>query len=620
MESECITIYRRALQEAGKDYRDILAMDSGEKKRMMRDLENYYATIGSRCAEKIGMEMAKSAMANIKLAQLKISLSFKKDAETKTFEDQEIGQYTRKFTEDEYEAVDKLERFSRIDSMNSDSIKSLLINRDDQIFRLIKEWYNENMENFLSTIDILSGKNVRGEISQAMEEKYRNRFQKITEGVISFIQIDPGQIKKLFNNYERVLKLSLDLENRRAKIESELTDMISGNELDQIYNKVVEATILLKNRDLENLRGFEIDSPLKELRSFEVKMKGKINELENEKGRLSSDPDIAGNPELRIIELKRIESLIHDSNYKLENEIESQISTLETLKKLIAFSGKGGKGILDPAFACTEEEARVREVAFFESIDSLFTDEKYLKLSNPRMDFVGSVRVRDIINRYSSSEMNELGQNMEYPVRSRGIMYRYVKRRFIRNDVRISVAFIYNVHEEELYRKEGKVGIGIDQHPFNNVDLAKMLGILIENSNTENSFVIAVIGSPNGFEGSVIEQVKNISNSGMDSKNFLILLKDMRNGSVYYNENNSQAAEINDILMAKDQPPGKEKIEKIRKETLDELKISGVARLKSIVKIADCSTKDAVYVWKMMEKEGLGSQSKVQDEEVFKKK
>ncbi|EQB68982.1 MAG: hypothetical protein M1427_06845 [Candidatus Thermoplasmatota archaeon] len=620
MESECITIFRRALQEAGRDYMDIVTMDTSGRKRMMRDLDNYYSTIGTRCSDKIGMEMAKSALANIKLAQLKISLSFRKESENKTIDDQEIEQYVRKFTDDEYEAVEKLEHFSKIDSMNSESIRTLLINRDDQIYRLIKEWYNENMENFLSTIDILSGKNVRGEISQAMEEKYRNRFQKITEGVISFIQIDPGQIKKLFNNYERVLKISLDLENKRSKIENELTEMLSGNELDQIYNKVMEATVLLKNRDMASLKSFDIESPLKELKTFEIKMKGKINELENEMGRLNSDPDISGNPELREIEVKRIQSLIQDSNYKMENDIESQISTLNTLKKLIAVSGKSGTGAFDSTFACTEEEARIREVAFFETAESLFTDEKSIRLSNPRMDFEGSVKVKDIINRNTFSEMYELSGDGTYAVESRAIMYRYQKRRFLRNDVRIGVAFIYNVHESEIYRKEGNMGIGIDQHPFNNIDLARILGVLIETSNMENSYIIAVIGSPNGFEDSVIDQVKNSSNNGVDSKNFLLLLRDMRNGNVYFNENNSQSVEISNILMAKDQPPGKDKIEKIRRETLDELKISGIARLKSIGKMTDCSSKDVIYVWKLMEKEGLGIQSKVQDEEVFKKK
>ena len=262
----------------------------------MRDLDSYYSTISTRCAEKIGMEMAKSALANIKLAQLKISLSFKKDMESKSFNDQEIEQFIRKFSEDEYESVEKLEHFSRIDSMNSDSIRTLLINRDDQIYRLIKEWYNENMDNFLNTIDILSGKNVRGEISQAMEEKYRTRFQKITEGVISFIQIDPGQIKKLFNNYERVMKMALDLENRRGKIEKELGDLISGNEMTDIYNRVSEAITLLRNKDLKRLSAVDIDSPLRELKDFQSKMKNKIMELENEKGRLNSDPDISGNP------------------------------------------------------------------------------------------------------------------------------------------------------------------------------------------------------------------------------------------------------------------------------------------------------------------------------------
>ncbi|MHB1439149.1 MAG: hypothetical protein ACYCSO_01630 [Cuniculiplasma sp.] len=620
MESECITIFRRALQEAGKDYRDITTMDSSSRKRLMRDLDSYYSTISTRCAEKIGMEMAKSALANIKLAQLKISLSFKKDMESKSFNDQEIEQFIRKFSEDEYESVEKLEHFSRIDSMNSDSIRTLLINRDDQIYRLIKEWYNENMDNFLNTIDILSGKNVRGEISQAMEEKYRTRFQKITEGVISFIQIDPGQIKKLFNNYERVLKMALDLENRRGKIEKELGDLISGNEMTDIYNRVSEAITLLRNKDLKRLSAVDIDSPLRELKDFQSKMKNKIMELENEKGRLNSDPDISGNPELKQIESKRIDNLIREANSKLEEEIESQITTINTMKQLIVQSSRGGTGIVDPSFSCTEEEARIREVSFFESADSLLNDEKSIKLSNPRMDFEGKVKIKDIMNKYYVTEMPEFVTSDNFPLRSRGVVYRYIKKRFLRSDVRISLAFIFNIHESALFRSDKNIKLGIDQHPFNNEDLARILGILIENSNNEGSFVIGVIGSPNGFEESVINQIRNISNSGIESKNFLIILRDMRDGTVYWDENNAQATEIRDILMAKDQAPSKDKIEKIRKETLDELKISGVARLKSISRITDCSLKDVIYVWKIMEKENSGIQSKIQDEEVFKKK
>ena len=72
-----------------------------------------------------------------------------------------------------------------------------------------------------------------------------------------------------------------------------------------------------------------------------------------------------------------------------------------------------------------------------------------------------------------------------------------------------------------------------------------------------NSFIfpfILISKVFNGFEDSVIDQVKNSSNNGVDSKNFLLLLRDMRNGNVYFNENNSQSVEISNILMAKDQP------------------------------------------------------------------
>ena len=87
-----------------------------------------------------------SGLANFKLAQLKISLALKKETEGKTINDNDISRIISKFTDDEYEAMEKLDKFSKIDSLNSESITTLLMNKDDQIYRLIKEWYEENME------------------------------------------------------------------------------------------------------------------------------------------------------------------------------------------------------------------------------------------------------------------------------------------------------------------------------------------------------------------------------------------------------------------------------------------------------------------------------------------
>jgi hypothetical protein len=620
MESECITIFRQGLQEASRDFKDILSLDTSSKKRLMRELESYYSTISIKCAEKIGLELAKSAMANIKLAQLKVSLAFKKEQKLRPTNDVEVDQYIRKFTDDEYEAMEKLENFSKIDSLNSDSIRSLLMNRDDQIYKLIKEWYNENMENFLSTIDILSGKDVRGELSQAMDEKYRTRFQKISEGVISFIQSDPDQMRKLFNNYERVIKMSLDLENRREKIEQEIREIVNSEELESILDRIREATALLKNKEVNELKESKIDDLIIGLRSFEVKIKNKIDELESEKGRLNTDSDINGNQELKLIERKRIDTLIDEAKKVLEGEIRSNMEVAETIKGILFASANSGVGKRAGSYACTEEEARVREVAFFQSMESLIGEQKSVTVNNPRIDFNGSIKIKDLMIEYKGNETSQAAPKNNFTVENRTIVSRFIRKRFLKDDLKINTNFIFNVHKDEFLATNTKIKFGIDQNPLNTKDLANIMAKLIEMANSEKSFNLCILGSPNGFEDAVIDQIKNLSKGGIESRNFLIILKDMRDGSIYIDENNRTAVELREIIKGERDRPPVEVIDKIRKETIDEINISNVARLKSICRMAGCSESDAIFTWKLMENEKIGKISKMQGEDVFNKK
>ncbi len=620
MESECVSIFRKALQESARDYRDILSLDMPSRKRLYRELESLYSSISGNCSEKLGMEMAKSGMANTRLAQLKVCMAIGDELKQKGIEDQEANTYVTKFSEDEYEAVSKLEHFSRIDSLNSDSIRTLLMNRDDQIYRLIKEWYNENMDNFLNSIDILSGKDVRGEISNAMEERYRIRFQKITEGVISFIQSDPGQLKKLFNNYERVLKMSLDLENRRTKIEEELRELISGSRMDEVMDRVMEVSVLLRNRDLEMLQQMNLSETISQLKQFETVFRNKIREIEDEKARLDSDPDISSNPELKTVEAKRIELLIQESKAKLESDVVSKISLLNAVKSAVVNASKKGTMEFSKEYACSIEDTKIRQVAFFESLEYLFKNETSIRLIDPKSGFEGNLKLKEILSKKREEEVQISPSSQNYPVKTKAFLYWFSKSRFFRPNVRISFAFIFNVHEEELFGSGNNQSMGIDQKPFNNMDFAKILGFLIDSSSNDDSFITCIIGSPNGFDNSVTEQIKNLSNDGIKSRKFVIVLKDMRTGQLYSDPEDRMASEIAKVLREGREGPGIAETEKIKTETLDDLMIANISRLKSVLKRVDTSEDKIVTVWKAMEKEKLGQVDKIQNETVFKKK
>ena len=148
-ETECVSLLRRSYQESTRNFTELTRMDLLDKKRVARDLDLLYANVEKSCSEGLSTKDLFRALSNLRLAQLRTALSIRNDPATRGVNDPDLNKTVDRFTADEYAMVEKLEHFSNIDSLNSQSITTLLVNKDDQIYRLIKEWYEENMEDFL---------------------------------------------------------------------------------------------------------------------------------------------------------------------------------------------------------------------------------------------------------------------------------------------------------------------------------------------------------------------------------------------------------------------------------------------------------------------------------------
>ena len=196
MTSDCISLFKRSLEENSRDLAEISHMDITSRKTLLRELESLMGLLKDTCRNNLGEQVYSSAVSNFQLAIARISLSIRN--ENLNGSDPETRGITNMFTAKEYDAISNLEKFSRIDMMSSDDICSILMNEDDRIYYLIKDWCTENMASLMGSMGKEKDPDIRGFIYGAMDEKYKLRLQKINEGVVKYLQKEPDPTPAIF--------------------------------------------------------------------------------------------------------------------------------------------------------------------------------------------------------------------------------------------------------------------------------------------------------------------------------------------------------------------------------------------------------------------------------------
>ena len=613
MESDCLLNLRRAYTESSRDFNEILRMNLIAKKRLYAEIDALYSNMENNCGESLSLQVMKSGLANLKLAQLKIALALKKEIEGKTINDNDVTRTITNFTDDEYNSMEKLDKFSKIDSLSSESITTLLMNRDDQVYRLIREWYEDNMEDFLSTIDLLSGKNVRGEISKGLEEKYRTRFDKISEGIIGYIQKDPGQIKKMFINYENALKKVMNIEDKRATVEMELREILVSPDLIRANDEFKSLLALAKSGSMDELKKKDLEALIRNFNDISVKLKNKIAEAESEKGKLETDFEMRGNPFLKDIESRRLDSLLADANSSYSSMIMSPLKTLDSIKELINMVSSGRNATFDSSYSVSEDQARLKRNSFFESTFLSFSKRDNIELYIPSLSYTATLRKKDV-----TRKLREVSDNLTTGERriSKGLTTFFNFPRVFKPDVRFGINFMFIAHDA-TFKSTALAGTGLDQTPVIIKDISEYYANLLSDATDLNIHMISIIGSPNGFAPEVLQYIQNANNNGLSGSNVTIVLKDTRDGQIFFDKEDKTSVQVANILSGSEDESEKN-YQSVKKETISECFITGVTRNKTISRSTGLSESEISLAWKRMENEGIGKIDKINGEEVFR--
>ncbi|MCL4330005.1 MAG: hypothetical protein M1533_03275 [Candidatus Thermoplasmatota archaeon] len=613
-ETECVSLLRRSYQESARNFTELTKMNLLEKKRVTRDLDLLYANVEKSCSEGLSTKDLSRALSNLRLAQLRTALSIRNDPAARGINDPDLNKALDRFTADEYAMVEKLERFSNIDSLNSQSITTLLVNKDDQIYRLIKEWYEDNMEDFLGAIDLLSGRNVRGEVASALEERYRNRFQKLVEGIVDYIQQDPGQIRKLFINYENSMKNALQIESKRLEARKKIVDLVSSEEFEDAHDRASSIIMLGKAKNIDALAKSDADGVIRSLKLIEAKMREAIADLEDERGKLENDPEMKINPVLKEIEKNRLVELVEEASIKRET-IVGDIEQLENLKSLAIMSSSGAHKSYGSTYSCTYDEVSLRKHLFFESTTNFLRNGDNVPLYVARYRYSGNIRNKVLVN-----AMERLSDEPLFSDRGREISKswstEFILRKFM-SDVRVGLNLTYIAHDALFLGGKDSKGSGIDETPCDVEDFTEVYSSLVQYTRDRDCYFISIIGSPNGYSKDLIDMVTRQDGKGLSGTNVLILLRDMKSGEVFYNASDPCGKYLGSLLSS-----GKDletvNYETVRNETLSESGVTGVARMKTICKLSSLSEAEVTRAWKRLESERTGKIDQINGEFVFR--
>ncbi len=602
MTSDCISLFKRSLEENSRDLAEISHMDITSRKTLLRELESLMGLLKDTCRNNLGEQVYSSAVSNFQLAIARISLSIRN--ENLNGSDPETRGITNMFTAKEYDAISNLEKFSRIDMMSSDDICSILMNEDDRIYYLIKDWCTENMASLMGSMGKEKDPDIRGFIYGAMDEKYKLRLQKINEGVVKYLQKEPGQVMKIFMNYENSIKGMERVESRRKEIETSLQEKLTSSQMLGIVEKSMEIARLASERNTEQLMKKDIDGCVKDLTSMENEIEPLLDELKSCRIQLGKDPELRGNPVLLELESSRINSLALKAERLLAERIRRPLAILDSLKIAGVGSGseKEGKDI------CDSSTARMMKVKFFQSERDCFEKNAGSSIYIPSLRRQIKISRNDV--RGLSDSITNVLSNPDGPV-SGSVIHRLTDHSILKQDASMDLHLIYHAHDSKF--SEGQE---MDTSPFGKVDLAEVYGRMLQTSGND-AFMMCIVGSPLGFTDDVKREITNPSGIDLTSGNSMMVLMDMRNGNIHYNDTEPNLSRAARMLC------GKESVEdehyRVVTETTEQESIgAGIVRKARIAKQTGINEGEVVSVWKKMEKDGLGKIENVQGEEVFR--
>jgi hypothetical protein len=527
---------------------------------------------------------------------------------------------SKDFTDDEYTAFLKLDKFLLLDYIKDTEIATALFNKTGKIYDVIKKWYDEEMYEYEKLLEPGEYK-IRQTLGVALRHEYINRFEKIKRGIIEYFSKDPGAPRQLFNEYEYVIRKQYEAEIERRKIEENMRK-IAEEKIDELEKEIEklreEKEKIDKYLDNYGVKGVTLEDKIKNVITF---LEGKVKELIEQKKILESQKAELENYVIKLknesktvieSEIRRYEDTIRELTEKIQNYQNAvsklQIENLELQEKINEY-----KNISESSIAISNTEARIMEVNFIGRFE--------MKMNTVPRKFFDPIRKGEInIDKTSdyiierSDEINSLNINPKelhlYPHNTE-VTYIIRKRRLLKDDLSIIIKAKFLSHIENYVKKLA------DDKTISLADILEYLDKSIDAARQGKVLHVIGIASPTGFD----KKVKEYIASDDFKKNFTdyylsVCLIDLLSGELIYNKLDNRINSYIDIFEPELET---EKIFKAKDIIKRELMKSGYVTLSSVVQNYNLTELIAKKAFYELQKENIGKIYNVEGEIVLKR-
>ncbi|MCL5799869.1 MAG: hypothetical protein M1341_00910 [Candidatus Thermoplasmatota archaeon] len=590
-----------------KETRELQDEDRSRRIQRFKDLETFASKYEAECGQGLSPQIRMNDLAMFKLAQLKVASTFYFQGKGTGSNQKDEIEIVGKFTKEEYGALVKLDKFSKIDFLSVGEIATALVNRDEQIFNIIRDWYNEQMDTFLDLVDPKNGSPISGLLAVSMKDRYNKRFVMIRDGIIAYMKQDPGQIRKLFYNYEGMIKKALDVENRRLQLDSELRSIILGEEVEKVIGEFRTFENRLLKRDVKKIYEFDAEGLLKRINALILEVDTKKDSLVRERSRLSDDPELRSNSFLKDVEYQRLSETISLADDLLRKHLMEMAKSIKTFMQLsVEVGGAAADGKLQESDGVSLEASVLGIRKFFASTSESLTSELPFTLYSPLDET--EITVDEL------PDYNPAGQGYFWSAgREHGKVELRKTITFTRNRI-LSKPVKVILDQSVLVHPKAYEALGIDLQPAGVADFTPIYAELTRKAGEEDAHVVGLIGSPTGFTKSLLDQVEGNSVDPISGSRVTVFLKDIKTGKIHFNRSDETAARYEYLLAGGTRP---DPVKALKERTLQEGKYMGIVRIGHMERLTGVEQSSILSAWKDLEKNKKGKVTKVNKETVF---
>tara|TARA_Y100000031_G_scaffold149976_1_gene188640 strand:+ start:88 stop:2064 length:1977 start_codon:yes stop_codon:yes gene_type:complete len=589
---DCLKLQEIALMIARTHIDDLRSRPIEWRIAKYNELKRSESDYEEKCAPNLMFRERLSNLGYFKLAKLKVAGSIKLRQED-LLEDESIKYLTDEFIQEEYDALEKMDKFRRLDFLTKEEIAKGIFNKEGQIYTIVKEWYDEQMDEFGKLLAPESGVQGMNEyLATAFRIEYDERFQKIQAGIIDYLKMDSGAPRKLFSAYEEAIRKTNQVEEERKLVEDQLLTTFSDNyrlefekafsdlssDRDLIADKLKEIEVLALSGSANPELIEEYTNRISGLNSRSEELLGS---LRDKFGKMDEWQEKIRNHEVELS--SAIEEATKDTRATLTAELHkirstnddlvNKIKLFDDVKLKIGVQNQGlddrisniRKSLEDGSDyrLVTVDEARIMEMNFIGKFGLKMTDSFPYTFQDPLHN--GKIVVKKPSD-YSLSFLDERHQleniaglsedNIALIPHNKRSIYTISRKQFLKDNLKIKIeaAFLSRI---ETYARNFA-----DTKPLSLSHFLRFIESILDSAQGGEYLHIVGIGSATGFDENLQSYVSSDEfHKNFVSKHLAICLIDLETGDITYNHLDNR---ISDYVHLFEQEFDNDKVEKVK--------------------------------------------------------